>query len=85
MLAPVVHRGPLHRLRAPGVRGARALSTTSLSTVARSRLALMRRIAALSREMRSPDAPLPGPAGSGSFNAPLTAAGVRRSSLEGSE
>ena len=46
---------------------ARALSTTSSSTVAKSRLRLMRRIAALSREMRASEAPV----GSRSFNAPL--------------
>ena len=46
---------------------ARALSTTSSSTVARSRLWLMRSIAALSREMRASARPV----GSRSFIAPL--------------
>ena len=51
---------------------ARALSTTSSSTVASSRLWLMRSIAALSREMRASERPV----GSRLFNAPTPADGV---------
>ena len=49
---------------------ARALSTTSCRTVLTSRLALMRRIAALSREMWSPSAAFSRLSSSGLFTGP---------------
>ena len=63
MVAMAANRAPV---------SARALSTTSLSTVSRSRLALMRRLAALSAEMR---------ARSASFSAAVGSRSVIPSSL----
>ena len=68
----------------------RALSTTSVSTVSRSRLALMRRLAALSAEMRARSAAFSaaGEAGQAAWRAPGALGGRRRAvrfrSMQGS-
>ena len=64
---------------------ARALSTTSCRTVLTSRLALMRRIAALSREMWSPSAAFSRLSSSGLFNGPPSSDAVHNLEEEAME